>query len=59
MSTTSSSQDHWLELISQCRSSGLDPGRTAGDRSPMVTKGVKYDPAKLLGDIHRLEGKTA
>ena len=23
MSTTSSSQDHWLELISQCRSSGL------------------------------------
>ena len=23
MSTTSSSQDHWLKLISQCRSSGL------------------------------------
>lgn len=25
----------------------------------MVTKGMKYDPAKLLGDIHRPEGKAA
>ena len=41
MSTTSISQDHWLELISQCRSSGLT------DRQWCIQNGILYISDKL------------